>query len=768
MTALALVSGGSSIERREELTPRELWAAEIEAAQRSMEKFYERADTAVERFVDERDTVSADSRWFNIYYANVNIMEAALYSDIPEPEVTRRYDDHQDDVARVAALILQRSIKQDINDPNDLFNTAMAQAVQDRLIAGMACAWLRFTTEVEDQPRSAGGQLTSMEATTQPGASGDDGTPRDPQDPSGVGSMKKIVDQCVEVDYVHWRDFLWPPCRTWEERRWVARRVFMTRDALTKRFGSAKAKLCALDWSDTKRSGDSTVTSEEGLSKEIYRKAVVWEIWDREKRQVHWYAPGFPDNLLDTRGDFLGLQGFEPCPKPMLANITTKSTVPRPDYYMIQDQYSELNDVNARLSKLIQACKVVGVYDQAAAAVQGLLTANENTLIPVPNWSQFAEKQGMKGSIDWLPLDQVVAAMQQLYTAREAIKGQIYELTGIADIVRGDTKASETLGAQKIKAQFAGIRIKKLQQETAQFASDILRIKGELSAKHYTPETLIRRSGIVYTDNHEWVVPALTLLKSEQGFNWRIQVQSDSMAQADYEAEKDDRIKFTSAVTGYMAQTFPMAGQIPEAKPIVMGLLKWMIAGFKGASEVEGMIDKQLSAMEGKPPPPPTPDPKLAALQMKGQIDQAKAQTDQQRAQQDMQIEQQRASQDAAGKQQDLQLERERMQMEAQRHEQELAQKAAMHQQDMAHEREKMQLEQQKGIVDLQTQQQQAEVDLQTHQQVSAQKAQDAMVQSDINKRKGEQDLQIARESADQQAQLARQKASQPKPKPKG
>jgi hypothetical protein len=96
-------------------------------------------------------------------------------------------------------------------------------------------------------------------------------------------------------------------------------------------------------------------------------------IWDRTTRKVHWYAPGFAKDLLDTRDDFLKLQSFEPCPQPMLANITTSSTVPRPDYYMIQDQYSELDTVNARISLLVKACKVVGVYDQGAKAVGQIL-----------------------------------------------------------------------------------------------------------------------------------------------------------------------------------------------------------------------------------------------------------------------------------------------------------------------------------------------------------------------------------------------------------
>jgi hypothetical protein len=367
----------------------------------------------------------------------------------------------------------------------------------------------------------------------------------------------------------------------------------------------------------------------------------------------------------------------------------------------------------------------------------------------VPNWAQFSEKGGIKGSVDWIPLEVIVVALQRLYEAREAIKGQIYELTGIADIVRGDSKASETLGAQKIKAQFAGIRIRKLQNEVAEFASDILRIKGEMQAKLYEPETLIRKSGIFYTDNHEWVVDAVLLLKSEKGFNWRIEVQADSMAQADYETEKEDRIKFMSMVTGYLTQALPIAGQIPEMKPVMLGMLKWGIASFKGAQDIEGMIDKQLAMMEGKPPPQPKPDPaeiaaqaKMQQLQQKGQQDQAKAQSDMAIAQQGAQIEQEKA-------QADLQMKREEMELERQKHEQE-----------MAFEREKMQLEKEKMGIDLQTTMQKSQIDLETHQQTSQQKVQDAMVQSDIAQRQGEQQLEQSAQQHEQGLEQGEQQAA--------
>ena len=771
---LALVTNATdgSIESADDLTPRKRWELEIEAAEKEVEKFHKRGGVATDRFLDERADLSSDMKWFNVYYANTNILESALYADIPEPSVARRYDDFRDQVARVAALILERSLRQDLDDPADEFDSVMRQCVQDRLIPGLGVAWLRLETEVESKiPDTEGGSLTNDAAATQPAASGESfavpgqqmGPGYDNPQPEGQTiPLKKIKDQRVAVDYVHWRDFRWSPCRVWSERRWVARRVYMTREQLTKRFGKAKATLCALDHSTVK--SESEVGNVTPLvSKDVFKKAVVWEIWDRMEREVHWYAPGYAKELLDTRDDFLHLQSFEPVPEPMFANISTSSTVPRPDYYMIQDQYTELNSVNARIALLIQACKVVGVYDQSAGALEKLFTGNENTMVPVPNWSQFSEKGGVKGSVDWIPLEMVVVALQKLYEARESIKGQIYELTGIADIVRGDSKASETLGAQKIKAQFASIRIKKLQNEVARFASDILRIKAEISVNHYTPETLIRRSGIVYTDNDLFVPDAIALLKSEEGFQWRVEVQADSMAQADYEAEKEDRTKFMSMVTGYMAQAMPIAGQVPELKPVIFGLLKWGIASFKGAQDIEGMIDRQLALLEGKPPPPPKPDPaeqanqaKLQAIQMKGQVDGQKAQADIQGKHADVQIAQQKGEAELTKMQQEMALRREEHQMEMQMAQEKLAMQAQEHRQTLQFQNEKAQQEAAAGQLDLQTTAAMNQADLRMHQQTAAMKVHDSMVQSDINKRKGEQALD---QSADAHEQSMKQDA---------
>jgi hypothetical protein len=579
----------------------------------------------------------------------------------------------------------------------------MRSCVQDRLVPGLATAWLRLETDTEEKEISPEGY------TPMPENAGFKTQSAEPKPPGEPQKYKVITDQRVCVDYVYWEDFIFSPCRVWEERRWVGRRVFMTREQLRDRFGKEVGDKIPLNWRPTSL---ATFPNTATPANEALQKAVIYEIWDRVQRKVWWLCKDY-DVILDERDDPLKLVGFEPCPGPMLANVSTSNCTPRPDYYMIQDQYQELDTINNRISMLVQACKVVGVYDRAAEGVQRMLTEGvDNILIPVDNWAMFAEKGGVKGQVDWLPLEQVIAALNQLGVSREAIKGQIYELTGIADIVRGASKASETLGAQEIKAKFASVRISKLQGEVACFAADILRLKAEIQVKHFDPEILIKKSGILYTDDAQLAPQAIELLQSEEGFEWRITVTSDQIAQADYAMEKQDRIELMGAISVYMEKALPMVQQMPETAPLVVGMLKWAVASFKGARDIEGMLDRALDAVIKKPPEP-KPDPKAEAEKAKQANEQAKMQAEMQMSQQGHQMDMQAKQADLAFKEKENQMDMAMKQMELQMKKQEMQLEAVQMQMEAVFKREQAQM-------DMDTQMQQADLDMETARQQAA------------------------------------------------
>lgn len=649
------------------------WKEEIAHAEKEFDNFRKTGRNVVRRYKDERDAIDQTERKFNIFTANVGIMQSSLYANIPKVKVARRFGQANDDVARVASMILQNAIMQDIDEPECDFDQVMKDAVEDRLVPGMGQAWLRLETETEEK---------TLEEQWDP-VSGDK-----VQD---AATYEVVNRQEVIIDHVFWEDFLYSPCRTWKERRWVGRRVYMDQDALVKRFGEEKGKAIPLDYNPKTGSENSNSPKNEAL-----QKAVIYEIWDRQTRKVLWLSKSYPE-LLDEVDDPLRLEDFEPCPKPLFALTTTSNCVPTSDFYLTQDQYNELDLINNRISLLVQACKVVGVYDQAATGVQRMLqSGSENTLIPVDNWAMFAEKGGVKGAVDWLPISEVITALEKLRQARDDIKGQIYELTGISDIVRGNTKASETLGAQNLKAQFASVRIQKLQNEVARFAQSILRLKGELICRHFLPEQIIKASNMEFYlegQNAPLVQQAVALLKGDhEEFEWRVNVQADSLAQADAATDKSDKVEFTNAVATFLQSAATTMKAVPDSAPIIFETLKYAISGFKGAQELEGVIDQTLEKIMQKinNPPPPPPDPSVEKAKVDLQVTQQKARLEAQSKQQDMQIAQQEGQLSVRQMVAEMQMSQQQFAMEMRQSQEQFMQKLT---QDAALTRQKLELQ---------------------------------------------------------------------------
>ena len=601
------------------------WEEELTYAEKELEKFWKSARLVVRRYLDDRDATEVQKKFFNVFYTNVGIMEASLYDQTPEATVSRRFLDMNDDVARVAGNILERAINQDMEEADCDFDRVMRHSVFDRLVPGLGCAWLRLENEMEE-----------IEGAI---------------DPETQKPMQRIANQEVCIDYVYWEDLVWSPCRVWDDRRWVARKVYMTRDQLTERWPK-NGKQVPL----TKQSA-ATMNLPNGNtpSNMVLKRGCVYEIWDRESRKVLWFAHGM-DEILEERDDFLHLRNgrFEPCPTPLFANLSTSNCLPKPDFAMIQDQYNELDEVNNRISLLIIACKVVGVYDQGADGVQRMLTEGyDNVLIPVDNWAMFAEKGGIKGSVDFLPLDTIAQALGQLQAHREAIKMQIDMLTGISDIVRGNTKASETLGAQELKAKYASVRIQRLQQEVTRYAEEILQIKGDIICQHFVPEQIAKLANVanMVPEDQALVAPAMELLTDPaEELCWRVDIQATSMAITDYAAQKQERSEFMNSVATFLQSSSTVGQGAPQLIPLMLELLKFGVAGFRISKDVEGIFDRYVAEfekeIEAKKNAPPQPDPEMQKMQMEAQLEQQKAQAELQMKQQEFQMEMQQKQQE--------------------------------------------------------------------------------------------------------------------------
>lgn len=576
------------------------WLASLKQAEEHYKAFFRRGDRITKRYraEAEENATSAGAR-FNLFWSNVQTLAPATYSRRPKVEVFRRFRD-ADPVGRLAATILQRALQYEVDAGLD-FHRALQSCVLDRLLPGQATVWVRyqpsFGKETLEEPDPATGVLVPRE-------------------------VEVLKDEKTPVDYVFWKDILFSPARSWADVRWASRRVMFAKDALRKRFGESCAAYGG-DVEDVPCNYDPTQPDPEGRTGKItvegdetLKRALIWEIWDKESKQIIWVANGyqFP---LDIRSDPVGIEDFFPCPPPLWATTTNDSLIPVPDFVLYQAQLRELDQITARISLLTEALRVIGVYDASQSTLQTLLqTGSENRMVPVNQWAAFAEKGGLKGVMDFVPIEQVVAVLQGLYEARESIKQTVYEITGMADIVRGATVASETLGAQQIKAKFANLRLSSRQQQVAEFASLILSIKAEIMCFHYAPETIKRIASVEQileaAQHPERIDEALALLKNERIRRYRIQVAEGSMIELDEVGEQERRDKFMSSISNFMNAMKNVATIGPEMIPVAFEMLKFVVRGFSTGRELEATIEdaaEQVKQRLAAPPPPPQPDP---------------------------------------------------------------------------------------------------------------------------------------------------------------
>jgi hypothetical protein len=644
------------------------YLAIIAAYDAEFKKWEARATKIVKRYRDDNRSGSGnEAARFNILWSNVQTLIPAVYSKLPTADVSRRFGDN-DQVGRVASLLIERALEYEIEHYPD-FRATMKFAVQDRFLGGRGVAWARYEPHVRAQ-----------EGEPEDGLQVTEDVDEDPAEEAGeygggaemVGDPESVAEEvdyeCAPVDYIHWKDFGHNVARTWEEVTEVWRWVYMTKDALVERFGEEKAATIPLDNGPEPLQGG-------GGQKRDNTRAKICELWCKETGKVYWLSKASAE-FIDERDDPLELQDFFPCGRPLYATLTSDSLVPVPDFVMYQDQANELDILSDRIDGLVKALRVRGVYDASQPALARLLTEGENnTLIPVVNWAGFSEKGGLKGSVDLLPLDTLAAALIQCYNARTEIKAQIYEITGISDIIRGQTRASETATAQRIKGQYAGLRLRSMQEDVALFATDLLRLKTQIICSKFQPTTILEyaAAGQMSEADQQMIPAALELLQNNPMRSFRVEVASDSLVQLDEDAMKQDRLQFIQTFGGFMREALPAGQASPQLVPILFEVLRFGVGAFKAARSLEGSIDqamKQFVEAAKQPQPPPPPNPEMLKLQQAGQIEQARMQADGQREQMRMQAEgqamQAKAQFDAQALQAQLQADMQIEQLKAQ------------------------------------------------------------------------------------------------------
>jgi hypothetical protein len=625
------------------------WGREYDASNKRLRTFTRQGNRIVARFLGDTTGARTDNMQsredtpfkLNLFNSNVRTLQNMMFGNTPKTDISRDNADPGDDVARVAAVIYQRMLAKGMETSGDDVSTTLKANLQDRLLPGLGVSKVRYAMESQ--------VVTDINGLQQ----------------------EVLLGEDAPIDYYNWQDFRWGWARTWNEIPWTGFRSWLTKEEAKGRFGADLAD--ELTYVNQLPSGqEKTEDPYDPDQQNNTQKAEIWEFWNKDDRRVYWWSPGL-DVILDQKDDPLGLENFWPCPMPMAANLTTTLWLPKADYVLAQDLYNEIDVLQTRISIITRAIKVVGVYDKAASSEVGrmLKEGNENDLIPVDNWAMFAEKGGLKGVVDWFPVETIVNVLNVLTGVRDQTIELLYQITGMSDVIRGGNTDQYTAAkTQQLKAQFGSVTIQALQEDFARFASDLVTLKAEVISKHFSIESISTQASVEFLPepDHQYIGQALQLMKSP-GVSWRVSIKPESIAMIDYAALKAERTEYLMAMSQFIQSASGLMTEVPESMPALLEMLKWGMAGFKGADYLEGIMDQAIEA--AKQPKQDDGDPEAQREQMAQQFEMQKLQMElqkqQMKTQGDLQLEQQKNHNAMQQEMQDHQnkLEQENAQLQA-------------------------------------------------------------------------------------------------------
>lgn len=419
-----------------------VWLDMITEAEKVFRDYQDKADAIDELYANlKRLSSITRDREFQIFWGNIQVLAPSIYSRPPVPVVVPRFKDRRP-LYRVSSEFLERSTVTAF-DLADIDST-MLLVRDDLAIQSRGAPWVRYETKEGKDP-------------------------------------EKI---CIE--HVNRKDFLHEPARNWQEVGWVARRCWMTSDEMRERFKPTSGEAYAQAEMRVLRSANKNG----GATRQ--EKAAVWEIWSKTEDKVVWVTEGV-DRTLDEGRPHLKLEGFYPCPKPAYGTVQRGGLIPIPDFLMYKDQVEEVNALTNRIHALSEAIRIKGFFPgggEVGDAVEAALKLNDDRtiMVPIANWAAFG---GQGEQIIWLPVEVIANTVAGLVELRRAVIDDIYQITGLSDIMRGSTDAAETATAQQIKAQYGSVRIRDKQAELVRVARDLVRIAAEIMAENFTQKTLV-------------------------------------------------------------------------------------------------------------------------------------------------------------------------------------------------------------------------------------------------------------------------------------
>ena len=573
------------------------WLARIDLARDGKEwaAWRKEAEACEKRHTLETGHVGGE---YNLFFANVETVGAATYNSPPVPDIRRRFGD-ADPPGKLAADVLERAISASM----DMY--AFDDSIKGVVTQGEVVGWGAVRIKYDER-------MTQPE----PMEMGEG----DPMSPEGMEPPEPAIAwQSVYCDPLDWRDFVQAPATAWAGVPWIAFRHEMTRADLVA-LSPEVGPLVKLDsWID----GADKRSDAQELG-ERFKKTEVWEVWDRGDKAVYWLARTHKESPLKVEADPLGLPDFFPMARPHTPIEKPFDMTPVPPFRLYKKQADEIDTITKRISALTRTLKARGIYaSEFGEAFTALNSLADGQYAPVSQSMAWSDK-GIDKGIWTMPIADVIKVLQELHAQRETVKQEIYELIGVADIMRGASAASETLGAQQLKTQWGSLRINRRQQSVARFVRDTLAIKAKIIASKFTPEVLKEMTGIdlatiappllppgmpmppelaTMMKENQTKAAALDLLRDGMELAYRIDIETDSTIRSDVAKAQANIGQFIAGFGQFITAVGPavQVGFMPV--DVATDLLTAFARAFKLGRQAEDALERLGQQAQQQPMP---------------------------------------------------------------------------------------------------------------------------------------------------------------------
>lgn len=434
------------------------WKQQIETAKSNLKNYFKQAEDCEKAYHNTELN-------YNIFYSNVEILTANLCIANPKPDIQRRFlkrlekNKLRSNTYADVAKVLNGAVEF-VSDASCL-DERITNAVKKSVIDGRGVAWIDYEPEISVDDNGA----------------------------------EYVSGRNIRVDSLNPWEFLYSSAEKEEDIWWVARRHLLSREDIKRRFGyNPKDEELQFKQEDETQ----------------LKRGEVWEIWDKNsKKRAFLLVSSYKDKFLEVVDDPYKLEGFFPCDS---LDFINKGVVPVPEY-MIYKKQADLLEVVCKKSAVIEdevkLVTLVGSQDKGIA--QRITAAQNGEVLSIPTDNMVGAAESL---ITTTPVDKAIILLEHLQVEKEKLKQNIYDITGISDIMRGVTDSQETAAAQRIKGLFGSLRFQARQKKVQTFRKNIYKIIAELIAEHYDEDTLSEMT-CTYLPTAE--TKQMLILKQQQG-----------------------------------------------------------------------------------------------------------------------------------------------------------------------------------------------------------------------------------------------------------